>query len=399
MIWIAVVGAALLGAADFEATTLDGRTATGQLVELNDQRAVLETAGGRETFALESLAVLVRGAANAEPAKKAALVVELVDGSRLAASDYMVTGPKAHVTLSGGAKLEIPTRVIRWVRFASTTSGDAPLDEQWVEITQTSAGGDLLVVRKDDQLDYLEGIVGDVDADRCQFEIDDDVVPVKRAKIEGFVYFHPAAADLDDVAGSIITGDGSRIVVAKATLGDGNIKLSTPAGTSLNVPLDEVTRLDFTTGKIAYLSDLDPAGATYEPLFGFRRDVPVLNEFFGYRRDQGFENSPLELDGKQFRKGLALQSRTVLSYRLPRAFRRLRATVGIEDRVRATGNAKLSIAADGQTVWEGDVRGGEPPREIDVQIDGARRLQIVADYGDEQDVGDRIVLGNVRVTK
>ncbi len=399
MIWTLLVGAALLGAANFEATTLDGRTAKGPLVELNAQRVVLETALGPETFSLESLATLTRADSDTSAAEKATLWVELIDESGLAAAQYTVDGHEARVTLTGGAKLALPTRAIRWVRFSPPLARDERLASQWAEIAKTSAGGDLLVVRKNEQLDYLEGVVGDVSADTCRFEIDDEVIPVKRANVEGIVYFHPAPAELADAEGRISTRDGSRIVIATATLGDGRLAIATPSGVSLSLPLGELTRLDFTIGKIAYLSDLEPASATYVPFFGFQQDLPVLSAFYGYRRDVGFENSPLVLDGKTYRKGLALQSRTVLSYRLPRKFRALKATVGIDDDVRATGTARLQIVADGKTVWEGDVRGTEPAQRLDLDISGARRLDIIADYGDEQDVGDRIILGDARVTK
>lgn len=398
-IWNVLFGAALLGAAEFEATTLDGRLATGQLVELSAQQVVLETPDGRSIFDLGSLAALARKGADAPAVPKALLWVELVDESGLASLEYTVTDGTAHVTLTGGAKLEIPTRAIRWVRFTAPAAADETLDKQWSAITKTPAGGDLLVVRKSGQLDYLEGVLGNVDAETCRFEIDKEAIPVKRAKVEGIVYFHSAVPELPEAVGRANVGDGSRLTITSATLDNGTIKFATPAGVSLALPVDAVARLDFTAGKITYLSDLEPERATYAAFFGINPDVPALHDFYGYRRDIGFENGPLELDGKTYRKGLSLQSRAALTYRLPGKFRLLKAVVGIDDSVRATGSATLRIKADEKVIWEGDVRGAEGPRELELDIQGARRLEIVADYGEDQDVGDRVDLAEARVTK
>jgi hypothetical protein len=186
---------------------------------------------------------------------------------------------------------------------------------------------------------------------------------------------------------------------AKLGLEAGKIKLTTPAGVSQEVPLDAVTRFDFSAGKVAYLSDLDPERATFTPLVGLKEPPAGLEAFYQYRRDIGFEESPLRLDGKTYRKGLALASRTELVYRLPGKFRQFRAMVGIDDAVRETGNVHLEIKGDGRILWQGDVRGSEPARELELEITGVKRLEILADYGADQDIGDRLDLGEARVSK
>jgi hypothetical protein len=394
-----MVGAALLGATEFEAVALDGRTAVGTLAELNERQVVIETAAGRQPFELAELATLSRKGGEAPVTPKAALAIELVDTSGLAAAEYTVDAGTARVVLAGGAKLEIPTKAIRSVRFRPPGARDEALDKQWSEITRSRAAGDLLVVREEDQLDYHEGVLGNIDAETCHLEMDKEDIPAKRAKAEGLIYFHPAATELPDPVGRLRAGGGSEWSLAAATLADGAVQIATPGGVTLTLPLDTIGRLDFTAGKIAYLSDLEPERATYVPFFGFQQDLGQLKDFYGYRRDAGFENSPLVLDGVSYKKGLALQSQTLLVYRLPGKFRVLKGVVGIDDGVRASGNARLRIAADGKTVWEGDVRGSDPPRELEVAIDGARRLEIVADYGEDQDIGDRVNLCDARVTK
>jgi hypothetical protein len=147
------------------------------------------------------------------------------------------------------------------------------------------------------------------------------------------------------------------------------------------------------------LSDLEPENVQFTPLIGFAEPPQALLGYFNYRRDKGFNDTPLKLDGKEFRKGLSLASRTGLSYRLPDTFRLFRTTVGIDDTTRESGSVWLSIKGDGKTLWEGEVRGTEPAKQLELDVNGVRRIDILADYGEGLDVGDRLDLADAHVTK
>ena len=400
LIWTILVNAALLGAAaDFEAQTLDGQSVVGQIAELDARQLVLRTAEGTSTFALGSLATLSRRAPKPLDERKANLWVQLVDSSGLAATEYTVRGSTAQITLTSGAVLAVPSRAIHWVRFSPPSAGDEKLNKQWSDITETKAAGDLLVVRKNGALDYLEGVQVDIDAETCRFELDKEVIPVKRPKVEGVVYFHPVAAELPEAIGQLAAVDGSRLALRTVELTAESLKVSTPGGIALDVPLADVARFDFSSGKIVYLSDLPVESAAYVPFLGFKDPLPSLSEFYQFRRDQGFEQNPLRLDGKIYRKGLSLQSRTVLSYKLPGKYRAFKSVIGIDDSVRETGNVRVEIKGDGKILWQGDVRGADPPRALDLDIVGVKRLEFVVDYGADLDIGDRLDLCEARVTK
>ncbi len=390
--------AALAAPADeFELQTLDGQTTSGQIAALDKDHLVLQSPSGEQDFPLDKLAVLVRPNQPAV-AVRAAAWVELMDGSALAASEYGVKDGQATVCATGGSH-ELPARSIRWVRFGASGDYSPALLKQWSEITETKAAGDLLVVRKNDALDYLEGVIRDVSADTCQFELDGEVIPVKRSKVAGLVYAHPRPAELPAPLGKLVATDGTRLQLAEVKLVDGIVELTTPVGSSHRVPLQSVLRFDFSSGKVLYLSDVDPDSVSFTPLVGFRQPSESLLEFYAYRRDVGFEQNPLRLDGKVFRKGLALASHTTLLYRLPDKFRLFRATVGIDDATRETGSVQLVIKGDGKSLWEGEVRGSDPARELELEISGVKRLEIVADYGEGLDVGDRLDLADAQVTK
>lgn len=400
MMWQLLLNVALvIGAPDFTVQTVDGQSAEGSLAQLDAQELVLESPKGPVKFALTQLAAVTRKAPALAGEAKPTVAVELLDQSLVMGMDFTVSGPKAQLTLASGTKLELPTRSIRSVRFGAVEQYDPKLTKQWTEIVESKAAGDVLVVRKNGALDYLEGVLGNIDADTCKFELDKESIPVKRPKIEGLVYFHPNPPELPEATGRLTLADGSSWSLSSTQLADGKLKIKTPIGIELDTDLNSVTRFDFSTGKVAYLSDLEPESVSFTPYIGFSDEASSLGEVYQYRRDSGFEQSPLKLDGKTYRKGLALQSRTVLVYKLPGKFRQFRAVTGIDDLTRETGDVHLEIKGDGKVLWQGEVAGSQPARELELEVAGIKRLEILVDYGGGLDIGDRLNLCEARVTK
>jgi hypothetical protein len=398
--WNLILGALLAaGAPDFEAQMLDGSAVAGQLVALDARQVTLQAADGSHAIEVGSLARLARQGAESPKKTRQIVWLELIDGSTLAAVDYTAAGSRAKLKLTSGADIELSTRTIRWVRFAPADAGEDKLSKQWSDIVETKASGDLLVVRKAGELDYLEGVQGDINADVCKFEVDKEVIPVKRLKVEGVVYFHAASAELPEPIGRLLAVDGSGVSLRGVALGADVLHVTTPAGVAFDVPLSETAALDFASGKIAYLSDLAVASATFVPFFGFKEQPASLAEFFRFRRDTAFDQSPLRLAGKTYRKGLALASRTTLVYKLPGKFRVFKAIAGIDDGAGELGNVSLQIKGDGKSLWRGDVAAHDAPRELEIDIAGVKRLEILVDYGADLDIGDRLDLAEARVTK
>ncbi len=401
MIWTLLAAALAAAPADFEAQTLDGRSVVGRLEKLDSKELTLATDAGPQTLALAALASARPHVAAAQPeaTARASVWVELVDDSLLAAESYTVGHGQAKI-LVGGEALEAPARSIRWVRFSNPAAADEKLAGQWADVLAAKPLGDLLVVRKNDSLDYLEGVVGDLDETTCKFELDKEPRSVKRTKIEGIVYFHARPAELGEPLGIAETRGGTRLALGSVALADGRLQATTTAGLKLSLPLDEVARFDFSAGKIAFLSDLTPESFKYVPYFGFKDQPAAVSEFYAFRRDSGFDQQPLKLDGKTYAKGLALASRSTLVYRLPGKFRLLKTVIGIDDSAGEGGDVHVEFHGDGgKMLWQGDVRAADAPRELEIDVAGVKRLEIVVDYGGDLDIGDWLDLAEARVTK
>ena len=379
--------------------TLDGRKLTGELVELDSQSLVLSTAAGREKLATSSIMSLKPGAAAlATTNPKATCRVELIDGSQIAAVAYHSKGGKGLIEPVGAAQIELPTRSIRWVRFLADDRNDK-LAREWTQIAGGKAASDLLVVRKQGALDYLEGVLGDVDDEVVHFELDKEPIPVKRPKVEGLIYYHAAAGDLPEPLAEAVDRGGSHFQVQSVALAGDQLTLTTSGGLKISQPLSNLERLDFSSVNTQFLSALEPVAFQYAAYFPPRTDLPILAESNKPRRDVGFDGLSLKLDGKSYAKGLSLHSRTEVSYRLPGKYRRFKALVGIDDSVRPGGDVQLQIRGDQKLLWEGRVRGSEAARPLDLDIAGVKRIDILVDFGADLDIADVLDLCEARVTK
>jgi hypothetical protein len=377
----------------FDAQALDGRTVRGTISSLGGEAVTLETAQGPVALKLDALQELAAHAP-APPAETAKIRVYLTDGSVLAAEEYVSGKDRSRMVLRGGPAVEAPARAVRAVQFR----GDRGSSDDWGKILDAPPSADLLVVRAGGHLDAHSGALHDVTEELVRFELDGEVLPVKRTKVFGLVYRHPVDKSLPAPRAILSDAAGSQWAIHTLKLDD-RLHWTTPAGLSMAEPLENVARLDLSLGKVVYLSDVNPESAVWTPFFSGETPVPARQRYFSPRMDKNFESEPLRIAGKTYRKGLALHSRTELVYRLPAGFHRLKAVCGIDDAVRPQGNIRLAIRGDGKVLWEGTIAGDDPARPVDLDITGVRRLKILADFSQRLGSGDYLDLGDARITK
>jgi hypothetical protein len=177
------------------------------------------------------------------------------------------------------------------------------------------------------------------------------------------------------------------------------LEWTTPTGLSVSQPLERIAKIDFSAGKLVYLSDLKPDSVVWTPYFGTSKRLLAMEQFYGPRYDRNFESGPLRLGGIEYPKGLALHARTEIVYRLPAGYTRFQAVAGIDDAMKPGGKVRLAVRGDDQVLLEIAVAGGDPPKPLDLDVTRVRRLTIVADFGESVGEGDHLLLCNARLSK
>ena len=380
----------------FEAATLDGQTVVGPIVELTPKQLTIAAKTGRVSIPTEKLLTLSPKQKVKPAPRVSGVVVELADGSVICGRQYTAKGSHAQITLDGGNVIEAPANMVRTV-LCSAADTDS-LQSEWSRLTSMKTDADLLIVRSGKGLDYHQGVLHDVTENAVRFDLDGDILPVKRSKIYGFTYHHGATAELPPSICRITDAAGSLWPVRSFSLAD-KLEWTTPAGLSVSQPCDDIARIDFSAGKLLYLSDLKPDSIAWTPYFGAREPLPALKQFYAPRFDRGFDSPMLRLGGVEYRKGMAMHSRTELVYRLPERFSHFLAVAGIADAVRPAGKVRLVVRGDDKVVFEANFAGSDAPRSIDVDVTGVRRLTVVVDFVDGLSRGDQLLLCNARVSK
>ncbi|MEX0613321.1 MAG: NPCBM/NEW2 domain-containing protein [Pirellulales bacterium] len=416
---IALVLSALVPAEapDVTATRLDGTPITGALNSWEGGQLVVATADGEQRLATDQLLLLEWKSAPPKPDADMSSTsqVELVDGTLIPIDDFRSSEGRVIVTLTAALpsdekQLTLPKKQVAAVRSQPLTADAA---EHWREIRDLDLASDVLVLLKRDgkSLDYVEGVLGNVSPDKIEFKLDREPLRIDRAKVAGFIYYRGQEQTGAEPRCIVQGRSGLRASVSLATLADGLVHITTAGRVTFKWPLDDIYSADFSAGKLLYLGDVEPASERCTPLVGLPSDATLAAEYGRPRRNQSAYGGPLTLrlsDGltqsptgqtRSFNKGLALRSRTELVYRVPPGFRRFTTTAGIDPSVSAGGNVRLEIYGDDRLLLEDDVAGHEPPREIELDISGVKRLKILVDYGHNLDNGDWLNLCDARMVK
>lgn len=388
-----------------DVTTLRGEKVVGTLEAATSEELILQTAQGRQVLpAGELLSLLPSDSAESllPFAVPSATTVQLVDGSQLRATEYTVSGGRATIHLSGGGVARASTKSIQSVRFQKQ---DPTIHQQWQRILNAERTGDVIVVRKTSEptenkplvvvLDHLEGVLGDAEPGTVAFEFDGQTVEVARAKVEGLIYHHARSAPRRKLVCQLVDSSDTRWNVRSLELRESKLKLVTSGGVRFSLPLSRMVKLDYSVANLVYLSQLEPESKKWRPHVFSGVTPPSVTRWFRPR-----ERRSMWLQSQRYEQGLTLHSRTQLTYRLGRGYERFLATVGIDDRFRNEGNVFLRITGDRGVLFESDVRGGDPPLKLDLDIRGVRRLAILVDFGtDRTDRGDHLNLCDARLTK
>lgn len=379
---------ALLADPAVEVHSLDGQAVSGSLVAMESSRVTLETGDGRQTVDVEQLVGRDFAGEDGDVGAEPGVWVDLRDGSSLVGRDCTAAEDRCRLTTPDGP-IELPFAAVASVRFGPLVSEVA---DQWNRIAEAKASADRLVVRKESHLNYHQGIVRGIGRHTVEFDLDGDILPVKREKVFGLVFYRPG--DLPSAAPlcRITEAGGSRWVATSLDLRDGRLHWTTPAGADVARPVEKL-RVDFAW----YLSDLEPESVAWTPYFGQAERLPLLERFRQPRMDRSLDGGPLRLHGHEYAKGIALRSRTEIVYRLPGRFRRFRAIVGIDDAVRPHGHVRLVVRCDDRSPEVFTLSGIDEPLPLDVDLTGVRRLSILVDFGDGLDVADHLDLCRARI--
>jgi hypothetical protein len=381
---------ATLSQTDASLRTLDGQSAKGQLVRLSDSEIALNVAGMEQTFSPSKLDAI--GVHEQAASARWKVQVQLVDGSQLNGASYTASGAKAKVALLDGTSHEFPLKSIQSVRLREQTG---ELARQWTEYLAQAATSDRIIIRRKadpksgavESLDVMEGVIKDIGDTLVNFDAG-GVVPVKRERVDGVVYFRGREPAPPAASCFVVDIDDSRWSARGLQLTAKSLKFTASGGATIELPLERLRKLDYAAGNRRLLAELPQESLVRETwLSGEQQKSNAFPARVG-RTPEG----PILLGGEPCPQGLWLPAKSVLIVRVPPGFTQFQAKAGIDDRVASTDGVRLKIEADGKTLLDELIERDVRPRPLKVDLQDARRVRITVDYGGESFLGDQLVL-------
>lgn len=214
----------------------------------------------------------------------------------------------------------------------------------------------------------------------------DAIVALRLAPLEDF------KAGADPVA-TLILRDGSRVTGKILGVKEKKLKIEALNAQPWTVPAEALSSIEFKGGKMVYLSDLAPTAVEERPYVG---GAPLV---FRWRKDRSAAGGKLSPNGKDFERGIGVHSYSKLSYNLEGQYAKFLCDAGLDAAATPGAACAWKILVDGKEAATGLAKAGEKPQPVKLDLKGAAKLDLICDYGPDDDAGDLLDWAGARLIK
>ena len=293
------------------------------------------------------------------------------------------------LTTPWGDKLAVPLAYVEGV-YMGLPDHKEPA-ESFAKRLRKRGAEDLLLARSGDgEVLAISGVAEGTDGDKLKFRFQEKTRTLPLKQVEGLVLAFRAEPDRGEGLRPTFSMSGGLVVSgAWKGLDAKTWNVETAWGQALALPAAEVRGVRFRGGQMTYLSDLEPSKVEETPFFGRRNP---------WRKDVSLAGSPLKMAGRTYDRGLAVHSRSALTYELNGKYATFEALLGFDESAGTTGRVDCRVFADDKELFANpDLRADAAPAKLSLPIAGVGRLKLVVDFGPGQDTGDRVIWANARV--
>ena len=316
-------------------------------------------------------------------------ILVLADGGLLVAAVYQTDSQKLTVDSDLFGLVKLPLEGLAGIVFQPPADRHA-LDLLLDELASATGDSDRVILANGDR---VAGRLETIKDDTLTLETAVGPVDIEFHRARALI-FNPALVararqqDLRAVAGF---RDGSRLVAKQLVAGGESLEITTADGLVWTTTLKTLVAILPQGGRVTYLSDLQAAGY---------RHVPFLELTWPYRTDRNVTGGRLRCDGRLYLKGLGIHSAARLTYLLDEPYRRFQAELAVDDHTAGRGSVRFRVFLDGRQKYaSGILRGGQPPLPVSIDLDGAKRLDLIVDYADRADERDHADWLNARLVQ
>ena len=380
-----------------------GTSVTGDLVDISNKAIVIKTATDQVVTPLEQ-AVDLKLADIRNPGQDSKYAdVELTDGTLLHCTQFVIKGKEVELTLLANLQVKVPLGAIS---FIQRDANEEKTRSEWKErFLNRKRSHDLIIARvkpagtAEDVLDAQEGTLGNADEEGKSIEFltaSGARRMLALSRMQGMIFQRGPDPNAAPVLCKFYDTQANLLMVSSLAWNDKKITITTPAGATINFPIDLVGRLDFSKGKLTYLSD---------DAFWKNDKVKVIqssteDHIEKPRRDKNLDDLPIRLGGTPYVRGLSAHSRTKMEFALNGDYREFKAVIGVDDQLEGDDSPTVvTIEGDGRELLTLTITRKDKPRPVTLNIKDVQRLRLVVGSGDLLDLGKHVDFADAKVSK
>jgi hypothetical protein len=384
-----------------ELRTLKDGARKGEVKSITEKEVVFTADGKDVTTPVAEVLQIDYGQPGKLPSDAKWTDVELTDGTLLHCSAFVLKGKQVELKLLAGPEVKVPLAAVANVLNNAHVE---KVRKDWTARLAKKRRRDVVarVLKADDPngvVNMIEGTLGEGDAEgkTIQFTLaaSGRKVDFLLENAHGLIFQREldpnaplAVCKVHDTLQDIVYAN--RVVSTPA-----GVALTTPAGARIEYKNDLLAQLDYSKGKLEFLSRMEPVKVV---------ETSTEDQVYHYQRDQNLDRTgPLRIGGEQFAKGLAIHSHTELEYDLKGDFREFKAVLGIDDNVGGhPGPVVLRIEGDGKELFSRTLSRKDKEKlkeKVTLNIKDVQRLRIVVASGELLDLGKHIDLADAQVSK
>lgn len=369
-----------------DVATLSGQDYSGELISIDSAQWKLMV-DGKPVEIASSQILDSRFSGTGETLDSEAMQLSLTDGTSFHLSSATADSREIKVESGTTGSVSIPRNLVKSLRYAASPT---TVDDAWKELVNRDARQDMIVVRKNDVLDFVEGVIGEITGTHINVLLDGQNIPVKSERVFGLV-FYQKTPEKPRPAIEVALKDGGLLKAYKVMSTDGTrLGMTLAAGAEITLPAGQVKAIDFSSGRLAWLDAMEPREKKHE-----FQIIDVVPEF---RTNRDIYGARLKVGKRVFDRGLCIRSRTTVRYRLDGEFSRFQTWMGIQDGY--AGDVSVTVKCDGTELFSGAVEPDTDAQRLDLEVTDKYSLEIIVDFGKvESDIGDHLVLGDARLLK
>jgi hypothetical protein len=393
------------GAEPAKLRTTTGKAFEGELVSMSDKELVLRGKDGPVTVPMKEVLDLTLQPAS-QPSEAKYTDVELTDGTLLHCVQIAIKKDKVEVKLAGGPEVKLPLAA---VNYLLNNAQEAQVREEWQKLQAKRGNNDLLAIKDSEGVvNSLAGTFGEGDeaGTAIGFETASGTkTKINLTRVHGMSFLRKLSPEAPLAVCKVYDTSKNVLAALKVAFDASGFKVTTAAGVEVAYPRDLLARVDFSSAKLAYLSDLEPI-RVIERSSGGDKDDWVDH----YRRDKSLSDDPqIKIGKEKYAKGLALHAYTDLVYDIGGEYKEFKAFLGFDPNIKRVSGSpvKILIEGDGRELYSAAVQPPDPkdlkalqaPQPLALNVQNVKRLRIVVSSSGLFDLGDYLNLADAKVSK